>query len=178
MPRRDAAPEPAGMVLRRVPPRTERHSAPRSVRKFGTAICAPRGACLLAGESPAREVVTRHTRYCVLGLLRRRGGSSVDREIVGRKPFGRSDGAPSSSRYGMVDGLNNPEDNIACCIIGQRHAAFPGSESTAWDQSKQVNVGGPERSAKESSIDEQVRWVRTSRRCSGSQMGHSTDEAG
>jgi hypothetical protein len=63
----------------------------------------------------------------------------------------------------MVDGLNSPEDNIACCAIGQWHAAFPGSESTACNQRKQVNVGGPERSAKEGSIGEQARGVRTSR---------------
>jgi hypothetical protein len=53
----------------------------------------------------------------------------------------------------MVDGLNSPEDNIAWCAIGQWHAAFPGSESTAWNQRKQVNVGGPERSA----MDKQYR---------------------
>jgi len=78
----------------------------------------------------------------------------------------------------MVDGLNSPEDNIVRRGIGQRRATSPGSESTACSQRKQVNVGGPERSARECSIVEQARWVRTARWCSGSQMGHSTDEAG
>jgi len=41
--------------------------AGHSVAQFGSAICAPRGACVLAGESPAREAVTRRTRYRVLG---------------------------------------------------------------------------------------------------------------
>ncbi len=63
----------------------------------------------------------------------------------------------------MVDGLNSPEDNIVCCGNGQWYAAFPGSESTAWNQRKQVNVGGPERFAREGSIDEQARRVRTLR---------------
>ncbi len=78
----------------------------------------------------------------------------------------------------MVDGLNNPEDTIERSTSGQRRSASPGSESTACDEREQVNVGGPEHSAKESSIGEQARRVRTSRRSSGSQMGHSTDEAG
>ncbi len=78
----------------------------------------------------------------------------------------------------MVDGLNNPEDNIVRCGIGQRRATSPGSESTACNQRKQVNVGDPECSVRERSIDEQARWVRTSKRCSGSQMGRMTDEAG
>ncbi len=77
----------------------------------------------------------------------------------------------------MVDGVNNPEDNIERCETGQRRATSPGSESTACNQRKQVNVGGPECSAKECSIDEQARRVRTSRRCPGSQMGRMTDEA-
>ena len=43
--------------------------AGHSVAQFGSAICAPRGACVLAGGSPAREAVTRRTRYRVLGRV-------------------------------------------------------------------------------------------------------------
>ena len=49
----------------------------------------------------------------------------------------------------MVDGLNNPEDNIARCDSGQWRTTSPGSESTACSHRKQVNVGGPEHSAKD-----------------------------
>jgi hypothetical protein len=79
--------------------------------------------------------------------------------------------------FGMVDGVNSPEDNTVHRAKGQWCATSPGSESTACIQSKQVNVGGPERSAMEGSIGKQARRVRMLRRCEGSQMGHSTDEA-
>jgi hypothetical protein len=77
----------------------------------------------------------------------------------------------------MVDGFCSPEDNMECCVYGQRHATSPGSKSMACIHSEHVNVGGPGGSATDGSIGEQARWVRTSRRRSGSQMGHSTDES-
>ena len=50
----------------------------------------------------------------------------------------------------MVDDLNTSEDNIVRCDSeGQWRAASPGSESTACSHRKQVNVGGPEHSAKD-----------------------------
>ena len=55
---------------------------------FGFVICVPRGAVVLAGGSPAREAVTRRTRYRVLGCRPVTAQLSVDREAVGRKPSG------------------------------------------------------------------------------------------
>ncbi len=49
----------------------------------------------------------------------------------------------------MVDGVDSPEDNIERYAKGQWCSASPGSESTACIQRQQVNVGGPECSAKE-----------------------------
>ena len=55
---------------------------------FNSIFRAPRGAVVLAGESPAREAVTRRTRYRVLGCRPVTAQLSVDREAVGRKPSG------------------------------------------------------------------------------------------
>ena len=49
----------------------------------------------------------------------------------------------------MVDGFCSPEDNRVRCVIGQQRTPSPGSESMACIHSRQVNVGGPESSAKE-----------------------------
>ena len=45
----------------------------------------------------------------------------------------------------MVEGLNNPEDNIECRGKGQLRSGSPRSERTVCNQRQQVNVGGPER---------------------------------
>ena len=55
---------------------------------FGFVVRAPRGAVVLAGESPVREAVTRRIRYRVLGCRPVTAQLSVDREAVGRKPSG------------------------------------------------------------------------------------------
>ena len=44
--------------------------------------------CLLAAVSAAQEAVTHRTWYRVLGLYGQPCRSSVDREVIGRKPSG------------------------------------------------------------------------------------------
>ena len=55
--------------------------------------------------------------------------------------------SPVNYISGMADGVESPEGNITGGVDGQLLVASPGSKSTAWRKSQQVNVGGPSRPA-------------------------------
>ena len=61
------------------------------------------------------------------------------------------------------------EGTIICTATGQGQVAPPGSESVACNQSYTVNVGDPDRSSMDGSIDRQADTARASKWGSGSQ---------